>query len=332
MPLSEPTADGGFRVPGACPAGIGQTFVWPVALPGGRVTLMAERRGQVRRFDARTGEHAGDPWHVSPYGCAAAAVPDGRTIVVFGGEDGIARYDIVSSAAYQPTAAEQPCIIWDVATATLPSGRAVIAGAGHDGLLYRWDAATGGPVGEPLQRHHASVKAITTAVSGDGTPMFVSGCEKGDVLRCDAATGAPLGAPLTGTIDEVSQLTVVSLPSGGQILACVDAGALHRWDLTTSEPLGPPAAVGRWGYLVGSGTEADGTPTVFLWLPGEGDDEDAVERVEQWRLDTGERVDVSLPVTVRAVFDQDGAAWMVLDDPDGALIVRSLSPSGAGPG
>lgn len=328
MSLSERAADGGFRVPDACPGGLGQTFVWPVALPGGRVMLMAERHGQVRRFDARTGERAGAPWPVSPYGCAAATVPDGRTIVVFGGEDGISRYDVVSSAAYQPAAAERPCIIWDVAMAALPGGQIVIGGAGHDGLLYRWDAATGGPVGEPLRRHHASVKAVATGVSPDGTPMFVSGCEKGDVLRCDVATGAPLGAPLPGTIDEVSQLAVVTVPAGRQILACVDSGALHRWDLSTGEALGPAAPVGRWGYLVGSGTAADGTPTVFLWLPGEGDDGDAAERVEQWRLDTGERVDVRLPVTVRAVFDQDSAAWMVLGDPDGALEVCPLPDAG----
>lgn len=52
-------------------------------------------------------------------------------------------------------------------------------------------------------RHRAILlKAITTAVSADGAPMFISGSERGDVLRWDAATGAPIGEPLPGPVAE----------------------------------------------------------------------------------------------------------------------------------
>jgi len=323
----EGTADGGLHIREACPAETGPTLVWPVTVSHGRTVLVAEREGCVRRFDARTGEAIGDPrqqWRVVSYGCAAARVPDGRTIFVVAGEDGIARFDVVSGAAFPPAAGEQVFTIWDVAAATLPGGRVIIAGAGHDGLVYRWDAATGEAIGNPLEGHRISVKAVTTAVSGNGAPLFISGCENGDVLRWDAATGARIGEPLPGTIDEVSHLAVVDLPGGRQILACADTYALHRWDLADGKPLGCSAVTGKWARLLATHVDSLGTPTAFIWLPGEGENEDAVERVEQWRLDTGSRIEVNLPVTLRAVFDHGGHTWMVLGEPDGSLVVQPL--------
>lgn len=332
MSHAERTADGSLRIRGACPAPAGTTFVWPVAVPGARIILVAERHGEARRFDARTVEAVGDPrrpWYLWPYGCAAATVPDGRTIFVAAGEDGIARFEVLSGAAYPPTAGEQPFTIWDVATARLPGGQVIIAGAGHDSLVYRWDAATGQPVGKPLAGHRSSVKAVTTAASAGGRQVIISGCENGDVRRWDAATGAQIAGPLPGTLDAISHLAVVGLPGGRQILACVDTYALHRWDLATGEPLGSPAVIGKWGELVATHADSQGTPTAFLWLPGEGDGEDAAERVEQWRLDTDARIDVHLPVTLRAVFDDPGRTWIVLGEPDGSLVIRLLARAGS---
>jgi WD40 repeat protein len=317
--------DGGLHIVDACPADIGPTMVWPVEVPDGRTILVAQRQDEVRRFDARTGEAVGDPgrwpgWAFD-FGCAAAAVPDGRTIVVGTGDRGISRYDLLSGEAYPPTAGEKACTIWAVTTATLPGGRVVVAGAGYDGLVRRWDAATGEQIGEPLARNRAILKAVTTAVSADGAPMFISGSEIGDVLRWDAATGAPLGEPLPGPVDDARALAVARLPGGRQILACVDFDALHRWDLPSGEPLGPPVRVGKWAVLVATHVDRHGTPSAFLWFFGA--DAHGGARVERWRLDTGEKVDVSLPATLRAVFGKRGT-WMVLGDIDGSLVVRPM--------
>jgi WD40 repeat protein len=278
VPFSYRTIDGGLHIVDACPADIGPTRVWPVQVPGGRVILVAQRHDEARRFDARTGQAVGDPGRPWPgdfdFGCAAATVPDGRTIVAGAHERGISRYDLLSGEAYPPTADEDASAIWDVTTATLPGGR-VVAGAGYDGLLYRWDAATGAPIGEPLP----------------------------------------------GPVDDARHLAVARLPGGRQILACVDTCALHRWDLPSGEPLGPPVRVGKWADLVATHVDRHGTPSAFLWFFG-GDD-DGGDRVERWRLDTGEKAGVSLPVTLRAVFGERGT-WMVLGELDGSLVVRPM--------
>jgi hypothetical protein len=122
-------------------------------MPGGQIILLCARYGVARRFDARTGEVIGDAdWRWDDgtfcmYGSAVAPVPDGRVILTGAGDKGIARIDVISGAAYPPTAGEQPDTIWDVATATLPGGRVLIAGAGQSRQVFRWDAATGEPVG-----------------------------------------------------------------------------------------------------------------------------------------------------------------------------------------
>jgi WD40 repeat protein len=326
VPFSYRMIDGGLHIVDACPADIGPTRVWPVEVPGARLILVAQRQDEVRRFDARTGEAVGDPgrpWRGGDFdfGCAAATVPDGRTIVAGAHHRGISRYDLLSGEAYPPTAGEQASTIWDVTTATLPGGRTVVAGAGYDGLVYRWDAATGERIGEPLSRHRAILKAVTTAVSADGAPMFISGSEGGDVLRWDAATGAPIGEPLPGPVDDARHLAVARLPGGRQILACVATYALHRWDLPSGEPLGPPVRVGMRADLVATHVDRHGTPSAFIWFFG-GDDGGG-DRVERWRLDTGEKVDISLPVTLRAVFGERGT-WMVLGEFDGSLVVRPM--------
>jgi WD40 repeat protein len=227
VPFGYRTIDGGLHIVDACPADIGPTRVWPVQVPGGRLILVAQRHDEARRFDARTGQAAGDPGRPWPggdfdFGCAAATAPGGRTIVAGAHEQGISRYDLLSGEASPPAAGEQASAIWDVTTATLPGGRVVAAGAGHDGLVYRWDAATGERIGAPLSRHRAIVKAVTTAVSAGGEPVLISGSERGDVLRWDAATGAPTGEPLPGPVDDARYLAVARLPGGRQILACVD--------------------------------------------------------------------------------------------------------------
>jgi hypothetical protein len=149
--------------------------------------------------------------------------------------------------------------------------------------------------------------------------VLISGSERGDVLRWDAATGAPTGEPLPGPVDDARYLAVARLPGGRQILACVDTCALHRWDLPGGEPPGPPVRAGKWADLVATHVDRHGTRSAFLWFSG-GDD-GGVDRVERWRLDTGEKAGVSLPVTPRAVFGERGT-WMVLGEFDGSLVVR----------
>ncbi len=79
--------------------------------------------------------------------------------------------------------------------------------------------------------------------------------------------------------------------------------------------------VGKWADLVATHVDRHGTPSAFLWFFG-GDD-DGGDRVERWRLDTGEKAGIRLPATLRAVFGERGT-WMVLGEFDGSLVVRPM--------
>jgi WD40 repeat protein len=307
-------------IPHGWPAG----QVLPVPVPGGRLILAVERQGRVRRFDARSGEPVGDPgrpWHAGCYGLAAAPLPDGRVILAAAGDDGISRQDVVSGTEYPAGDDEKDVTIWDIAMATPPGGPVIIAGAGHDWTVRRWDAGTGSAVGEPLTGHQLSVKAVTTARQAGGSPMFVTGCERGLVLCWDAATGERIGERLPGAMDDISDLAVVGLPDGRQLLIGLDLYSLYRWDLDSRDMIGQPVRVGKWTHIVAAHVDSSGIPTAFLHIPGE-DDDDHGARVEQWRLDTGTRLDPVLPATLRAVFDDGGVTWAVLGERDGSLQVR----------
>jgi WD40 repeat protein len=300
--------------------------VLPVPVPGGRLILAVERENRVRRFDARSGEPVGDPgrpWHAVCNALAAAPLPDGRVILAAAGEDGIRRQDVVSGTEYPAGDDEKDGTIWDVAMAAPPGGPVIIAGAGHDGTVHRWDAGTGRAVGEPLTGHQLSVKAVTTARQADGSPMFITGCERGLVFCWDAATGARIGERLPGPMDDISDLAVVGLPDGRQLLIGLGSSFLYRWDLDSRDMIGQPVRVGKWTYIMTTHGDSSGTPTAFLAIHGE-DDDDRGERIEQWRLDTGTRLDQEFPATLRAVFDDGGLTWTVLSQRDGSLQVRPL--------
>jgi hypothetical protein len=75
-----------------------------------------------------------------------------------------------------------------------------------------------------------------------------------------------------------------------------------------------------------------GVPFGFVNIPDVDDDDPEGKHVERWRLNSATPVGPPLPDTFRAVFDDDGATWMVLTEPDGTLVVCPLPPIEAEPG
>ena len=312
------------------PHGTQAARVLPVTEPGGRL-LLAVGGASTRLVDARTGEPAGGQWDIdsgAAYATTVVPLADGRIVSASAHAGGLALHDARSGAAFPPP--HTPSTLWDVAAATLPDGRVVIGGAGHDWLVYRWDAATGQRIGEPLHGHRLSVKAIAVARQADGRPMFVTGCERGEVLRWDAATGEQIGPPLPGTRDGIDDLAVAGLPGGRQVLAGLGDGRLHRWDPVTGDPLGPPVHIARWATFTAIYVDKAGVPFGFVDIP----DHDAPDgkHTERWRLDSAARAGPPLPATFRAVFDDAGVTRMVLAEPDGSLTVCPLPPIEADPG
>lgn len=301
--------------------------VWPVPLDTGRFVLVVPSRSGVRRFDAGTGQALGDPNRPVPLvdnnGHAVATLPDQRTLLVTADDFGITRLDLATSSLYEPGPDEQPDTIWDVATLPLPDGRVLIAGAGHGSRVYRWDAATGQAIGEPLVGHDISVKAITTTTCPDGTPMIISVAEGGQILRWHAVTGQLIGQPLWADMGMGGRLSVIHHQDGRQVLICVpiDKGSIQQWDPITGQPVGPTIAPNAQALLLATDIDTDGVPSVFLWIIGEGNSE--FVRAEQWRLDTGTKVR-ELPANLRAVYRADGKPTMVLAHDDGSLTITAL--------
>ena len=77
------------------------------------------------------------------------------------------------------------------AVAFSPDGKAVLTGSA-DKTARLWDAATGQPIGAPLQ-HQGRVSAV--AFSPDGKTIL-TGSEDKTARLWDAATGQPIGAPM----------------------------------------------------------------------------------------------------------------------------------------
>lgn len=295
-------------------------------LPDGTpLILVGDGDGNVHRFDARTRRPTLAP--LQPHGQSACTVlpitaADGRIILAVH-PNGKRWFDARTGEAIGerevPLGGRYP------GTATLPGGRTVTAEVRWDGRVCRRDAVTGEMIGEPQAGHRSWGLAITTARQADGSPMFISGCEAGDVLRWDAESGKRIGPPLAKNLRMVVDLKVVDLPGGRQILAGVDGDNLFRWDPVTGESVGRPVRAGTQTRIVATYVHRSGTPTAFVYVSGEYDDEQ--EGVHWWRLDTGTRMETEVPNTLRAVFDDAGTTWMALSEPDGSIAIRPLPTS-----
>jgi WD40 repeat protein/tetratricopeptide (TPR) repeat protein len=113
-----------------------------------------------------------------------------------------------------------------------PDGRTALTG-GEDGTARLWDAATGQPIGEPLE-HHSPV--YTVAFSPDGQSAL-TGSNDGVARLWDAATGQPIGRPLE------HRGAVVSLAfsrDGKSALTGSNDGVARLWDAATGQSIGRP--------------------------------------------------------------------------------------------
>jgi tetratricopeptide (TPR) repeat protein len=118
-----------------------------------------------------------------------------------------------------------------------PDGRTLLTGSslpdGRPGEARLWDAATGWPLGPPLE-HSGWVNSV--AFSPDGRTLLTGRGDKTARLW-DAATGRPLGPPLKHSGRVVA---VAFSPDGRTLLTGSLDNTVRLWDAATGRPIGPP--------------------------------------------------------------------------------------------
>jgi WD40 repeat protein/tRNA A-37 threonylcarbamoyl transferase component Bud32 len=195
-----------------------------------------------------------------------------------------------------------------------PDGRRLLTG--EDRRARLWDAATGGPLGLPLE-HQAPVNYAT--FSRDGRHILTASGSLGDPKALgaarvwDADTGKPVTSPLehdTGVVHAAFS------PDGGSIVTASgglfsQVGALRLWDTTTARPLTPPLHHHfefRKGPLAGvqfAAFSPDGRHVISASL----------NQVQVWDAANGQPQ--GRPLTTQGEFGHSGAAL----SPDGRRIL-----------
>jgi len=124
------------------------------------------------------------------------------------------------------------------AVAFSPDGKTILTGSA-DKTARLWDAATGRPLGQPME-HSGVVQSV--AFSPDGKTILTGGDDK-TARFWDAATGRPLGHPMAH-LDSV--LSVAFRPDGKTILTGSRDKTARLWNTVTRRPIGLPMEHSDW--------------------------------------------------------------------------------------
>lgn len=330
-------------------------------LPEGRgVICVLSTKGNIHRRDLLTGEPLGEQvrtgWQPGKYVSvcagllAAGSAGDGGVIAACTAPQSVRAWDLASGALLWelPDMASK---VTGLGIACLPDGAPVIVAGDSDGLVQRFDAASGRPLGKAVWPHGWGAGVVLPTAAPDGRVIVSAGRDR-SVRSFDARTGKPVGrlwrAPayglasaalpggrallaaggpdgmaceelLSGTA-RVSwrgvtmwDIAVAAVPGGRTIIAGAGQDSrVYRWDGATGEMIGEPLrGHGTSVKAVVSARQEDGTP-VFITGCEAG-------RVLRWDAASGERAGAPLSGTMGPVDDLG-----IVDLPDGRQVLAGV--------
>jgi len=142
-----------------------------------------------------------------------------------------------------------------------------------------WRAATGEPIGQPMQ-------GVTGVALGsvDGRSIVVSGFRDGTIRRWDAGSGTLIGEPFAWPSGWIS---AIALDAGRSIVACGHEDmTIRRWDARSGAAIGAPLE-GHFGRVTSVALGVDGGRAIIA--SGSED-----QTVRLWDAGTGEALGVPL--------------------------------------
>jgi len=254
-------------------------------------------------------------------------LPDGRTLLATGGDDGTVRLWHADPREL-PGRAGQQTRVQAIATVPAESGELLMA-AGDDGSVQLHEIASGAPVGNGLVGHRGAVHAVAAARLPDGRCALVTGGAERAVLVWDVSTGNRLAGPLRGHQATIHAVTVLRSGPGKWLIASAGSDSMiYLWDPASGRATGSPLR-GHRGPIRCLGVMP--SPTGFDMLISGGDD----GTLRLWRLNGSAiaeflRVDLPGPVTAIAVLsDTSSLPVVAVGGHDG--VVRLITPTNGQP-
>jgi WD40 repeat protein len=222
--------------------------------PDGPLAVTDAAGGGLRRWDALTGEAAGDAVAAHAGAVTALAVaelPAGGAGVISGGADGMIRFwDPLTWAEFaEPVACGGRVLA--VSAVRLAGTRPVICALGADASVHRYDLLAGEVTGPPLRtgwrprRPGQRFPGFMAAVAAQGRGV-VAAADFRSVHAWDLLTGEPAGQVITLGAP-VRRMAAACLAEGTPVILTGDSdGYVRRFDAFTGAATGEPVVPHGW--------------------------------------------------------------------------------------